>query len=144
METEESLVELRRPQSISVRSVEVGHEFGVSGSRIFPEFWVAVPVSSVLLGNWFSAFSPWRAFARGLRWLGARLGIETTVVMPQTTPFLKIRRTRDFGASVVLTGDTSADLVTAATALTLQRDMFQSDQVVIPSLKMAAPRAASG
>ena len=43
---------------------------------IFVIFWVAVPVSSVLLGNWFSAFSPWRAFARGLRWLGARLHIE--------------------------------------------------------------------
>ncbi|MGD0473158.1 MAG: threonine ammonia-lyase [Candidatus Velthaea sp.] len=37
---------------------------------------------------------------------GMRLGIGTTVVMPQTTPFLKIRRTRDFGATVVLTGDT--------------------------------------
>src|SRR6202035_1187375 len=43
---------------------------------IFVIFWVAVPVSSVLLGNWFSAFSPWRALARGLRWLRARLGIE--------------------------------------------------------------------
>jgi cellulose synthase (UDP-forming) len=41
---------------------------------------------------------------------------------------------------LVLTGDTAVDLVTAATALTLQRDMFQSDQVVIPSLKMPAPR----
>ena len=39
---------------------------------IFVIFWVAIPVSSILLGNWFSAFSPWRAFARGLRWAGAR------------------------------------------------------------------------
>jgi len=43
---------------------------------IYVIFWVGIPVSSVLLGNWFSAFSPWRAFARGLRWLGGRLGVQ--------------------------------------------------------------------
>jgi threonine dehydratase len=37
---------------------------------------------------------------------GARLGLATTVVMPRTTPFLKVRRTRDYGAEVVLEGDT--------------------------------------
>jgi cellulose synthase (UDP-forming) len=41
---------------------------------------------------------------------------------------------------LVLTGDNPDDLVIAATALTLQRDLFQSDQVRIPSLKMPAPR----
>ena len=41
---------------------------------------------------------------------------------------------------LVLTGDNADDLVIAATALSLQRDMFQSDQVRIPSLKMPAPR----
>jgi hypothetical protein len=43
---------------------------------IFVVFWVAVPVSSIVLGNWFSAFSPWRAFARGLRWAGARAHVR--------------------------------------------------------------------
>jgi threonine dehydratase len=37
---------------------------------------------------------------------GARIGLQTTVVMPETTPFLKVRRTRDFGATVVLAGET--------------------------------------
>jgi threonine dehydratase len=37
---------------------------------------------------------------------GARLGLKTTVVMPETTPLLKVRRTRDFGAEVVLHGST--------------------------------------
>ena len=41
---------------------------------------------------------------------------------------------------LVITGDNADDLVIAATALSLQRDMFQSDQVRIPSLKMPAPR----
>jgi threonine dehydratase len=47
--------------------------------------------------------------AQAVAYHGARLGIATTVVMPETTPFLKIRRTRDFGAEVVLTGDTFDD-----------------------------------
>ncbi len=48
---------------------------------------------------------------------GTRLGLETTVVMPATTPFLKVRRTRDFGASVVLFGESFDDA--AAHALEL-------------------------
>jgi hypothetical protein len=43
---------------------------------IYVTFWVGVPVASILLGDWFSAFSPWRAFARALRWLGARLDVR--------------------------------------------------------------------
>jgi hypothetical protein len=43
---------------------------------IFIVFWVAVPLSSGVLGNWFSAFSPWRAFARAVRWGGARVGLR--------------------------------------------------------------------
>ena len=42
---------------------------------IYVIFWVGVPISSLLLGNWFSAFSPWRAVARAVRWLGAKLRI---------------------------------------------------------------------
>ncbi len=55
--------------------------------------------------------------AQAVAYHGARLGIETTVVMPQTTPFLKIRRTRDFGATVVLTGDTFDEAAEYARAL---------------------------
>ena len=43
---------------------------------IFVIFWVGVPVTTLLLGNWFAAFSPWRALARAVRWLAARLGIR--------------------------------------------------------------------
>src|SRR5205807_9012784 len=41
---------------------------------IFVIFWVAAPVSSVFLGNWFRAFNPWLAFARAVRWLDTRAG----------------------------------------------------------------------
>ncbi len=47
---------------------------------------------------------------------GARLGIGTTVVMPATTPFLKVRRTRSFGAEVVLHGQTFDDAAQYARA----------------------------
>jgi hypothetical protein len=43
---------------------------------IYVIFWVAVPVSSVVLGNWFSAVSPWRALARTVRWACARVSIR--------------------------------------------------------------------
>jgi hypothetical protein len=39
---------------------------------IFIVFWVGVPVSCLLFGDWFRAFSPWRALARAIRWLDAR------------------------------------------------------------------------
>jgi threonine dehydratase len=44
--------------------------------------------------------------AQGVAYHAARLGIKATVVMPTGTPFLKIRRTQDYGADVVLHGET--------------------------------------
>jgi cellulose synthase (UDP-forming) len=41
---------------------------------------------------------------------------------------------------LVLAGDTADDLLTAAVALTLQRDLLQGNQIRIPSLKMPAAR----
>jgi cellulose synthase (UDP-forming) len=45
-----------------------------------------------------------------------------------------------FAKVLVLTGDTADDLLTAAMALTLQRDLLQGEQVRIPSLKMPGAR----
>ena len=47
--------------------------------------------------------------AAAVAYHGARLGMRTTVVMPATTPFLKVRRTRAFGADVILFGETFDD-----------------------------------
>jgi len=43
--------------------------------------------------------------AQGVAWHAQRLGIPATIVMPEGTPFNKVRRTRAFGARVVLKGD---------------------------------------
>src|SRR4030095_13086363 len=37
------------------------------------------------------------------------LGLHAMIVMPQTTPDIKVQAVRDLGAEVVLTGDTYAD-----------------------------------
>lgn len=47
--------------------------------------------------------------AQAVAYQGARLGVPTTIVMPQTTPFTKVRRTEQFGARVILAGETLAD-----------------------------------
>ena len=44
--------------------------------------------------------------ALGLSWHGRALGISVTVVMPRFAPLVKVARCRQFGATVVLHGDT--------------------------------------
>ena len=53
--------------------------------------------------------------AQAVAYHAARLGIPATIVVPERTPFTKIARTRELGASVVVRG---AD-VAAATAVML-------------------------
>ena len=42
--------------------------------------------------------------AQGVAYHATRLGISSTIVMPEGTPFNKVKRTEDFGAEVVLHG----------------------------------------
>ncbi|CAN5422754.1 hypothetical protein BH10ACI4_BH10ACI4_05540 [soil metagenome] len=56
------------------------------------------------------------------------------------TVAMKTNPTDPYSKVLVLTGDTPDDLLIAASALTLQRDMFEGEQVRIPSIKMPAPR----
>lgn len=43
--------------------------------------------------------------AQGVAYHAQRLGIPATIVMPEGTPFNKVRRTQEFGARVLLKGD---------------------------------------
>jgi threonine dehydratase len=47
--------------------------------------------------------------AQAVAYQGARLGIPATIVMPEATPFTKVRRTEQFGARVVLSGEGLAE-----------------------------------
>ncbi len=42
--------------------------------------------------------------AQAVAYHAGRLGIDATIVMPATTPFVKVQRTRELGATVVLRG----------------------------------------
>ncbi|MFY9781335.1 MAG: threonine ammonia-lyase [Candidatus Baltobacteraceae bacterium] len=44
--------------------------------------------------------------AQAVAYQGRRLNVPTTIVMPETTPFTKVRRTQSFGARIVLAGAT--------------------------------------
>lgn len=49
--------------------------------------------------------------AQGLAYHATRLGIPSTIVMPEGTPFNKIKRTKDLGADVVIHGNGFDDSV---------------------------------
>ena len=52
--------------------------------------------------------------AQAVAYVARRLGIVATIVMPEDTPFTKIRRTRNFGARVVLAGRSLAEAAARA------------------------------
>ena len=47
--------------------------------------------------------------AQGVAYHASRLGIPATIVMPKGTPFVKIEHTRNFGAKVIIHGESLAD-----------------------------------
>lgn len=55
--------------------------------------------------------------AQGVAHVAHELGIPATIVMPGTTPFVKVARTRELGARVVTEGTTVADAETVARRL---------------------------
>ncbi len=63
--------------------------------------------------------------AQAVAYHAARLGIPATIVMPVTTPFVKVAATRSHGAEVVLHGETVADSQARCEELLKQRGMTQ-------------------
>ncbi|NNE72623.1 MAG: threonine ammonia-lyase [Acidimicrobiales bacterium] len=61
--------------------------------------------------------------AQGVAYHGAQLGIETTIVMPANTPFVKVARTRDLGATVELVGADVMESAERALQLAAERDL---------------------
>ena len=54
--------------------------------------------------------------AQAVAYQGTRLGVPTTIVMPEATPFTKVRRTEQFGARIVLAGEGLAEAGTMTSA----------------------------
>jgi threonine dehydratase len=62
--------------------------------------------------------------AQAVAYHAARLGIAATIVMPVTTPFVKIAATRAHGAAVVLHGETVAEAQARAEELRAERGLI--------------------
>src|SRR5881227_3988044 len=61
--------------------------------------------------------------AQAVAYHAARLGIPATIVMPQTTPFVKIAATRAHGAEVVLDGETITEAQARAEAIAAEHGL---------------------
>lgn len=61
--------------------------------------------------------------SQGLAYHAARLGIPVTIVMPRSTPFVKVQQTRGHGANVVLEGDNYDDASAVAMKLCNEQDL---------------------
>ena len=61
--------------------------------------------------------------AQGLAYHAARLGVPVTIVMPRSTPMVKVEHTRAFGAEVVMEGDSYDDASAAALKLCDERKL---------------------
>ncbi|KRB51059.1 MAG: threonine ammonia-lyase [Pseudomonadota bacterium] len=61
--------------------------------------------------------------SQGLAYHAARLGIPVTIVMPRSTPFVKVQQTRAHGANVVLEGDNYDASSEVAMKLQVERDL---------------------
>ncbi|MFD1331397.1 threonine ammonia-lyase [Methylopila musalis] len=61
--------------------------------------------------------------AQAVAYHATRLGIPSIIVMPDTTPHVKVAATRGFGAEVVLDGETVAEAQVRASAIALERGL---------------------
>jgi threonine dehydratase len=73
--------------------------------------------------------------AQGVAWHAKRLGVPATIVMPRFTPGVKVMRTREFGAEVVLHGERFDDAREQGLKLAAERgltmiDPFDDDLVI--------------
>jgi threonine dehydratase len=73
--------------------------------------------------------------ALGLAWHGRSLGTPVTVVMPRFAPLVKVARCRQFGATVLLHGDTFDEARIEAARLAVERNLtyihpFDDPQVI--------------
>jgi threonine dehydratase len=61
--------------------------------------------------------------AQGVAYHATRLGIPATIVMPKLTPFVKVEKTTQFGARVLLEGDSVDEAADYAQRLAAERNL---------------------
>ncbi|WP_354701612.1 hypothetical protein DSM112329_01937 [Paraconexibacter sp. AEG42_29] len=55
-------------------------------TAVFVAFWIGVPILTLLFGDVFRPFNPWRAIGRGTGWLVGRVGGDLAAVEPLRYP----------------------------------------------------------
>jgi threonine dehydratase len=73
--------------------------------------------------------------AQAVAYHARRLGIPATIVMPETTPTVKVTQTENFGATVVLHGDMFDDAYSRAKEISLEKGLvfvhpFDDPQII--------------
>jgi threonine dehydratase len=73
--------------------------------------------------------------AQAVAYHAKRLSIPAIIVMPETTPFTKVERTRAHGAEVVLSGETLADSQVTAEAIVAEKGLvlvhpYDDDRII--------------
>ena len=61
--------------------------------------------------------------AQGVAYAAQAAGVEATIVMPTTTPLVKVNNTKDYGAKVVLHGETFDDAAELAAQLSREKGL---------------------
>ena len=61
--------------------------------------------------------------AQGVAYAAQAAGVSATIVMPTTTPLMKVNNTKDYGATVVLHGETFDDAAAHATKLAQEQGL---------------------
>jgi threonine dehydratase len=61
--------------------------------------------------------------AQAVAYHAARLGVPATIVMPETTPYVKVAATKAYGAEVVLDGEGISEAQTRAASIAKERDL---------------------
>lgn len=61
--------------------------------------------------------------AQGVAYAAQVSGIDATIVMPTTTPLMKVNRTKEYGANVILEGGSFDDAAACAMALSEERGL---------------------
>ncbi len=61
--------------------------------------------------------------AQGVAYAAQAAGVEATIVMPTTTPLVKVNNTKDYGANVVLHGETFDDAAELASRLSREKGL---------------------
>ena len=70
--------------------------------------------------------------AQGVALAGSSLGVETTIIMPRTTPDIKVNSVRDLGGKVELVGDSFDEASDYAQALAKKKNGCLFTHLMIP------------